>query len=175
MSFMEFEALLLQRRAAILRRCLNGVFDAYPPETARFIREERDRFLNPVGYSLAHGMEALLEELSGAMDAERVSASLDEIVRIRAVQDFPPWQAVSFVFLLRDAVFEELGIREPLEALPETESLRPGLAQFERRVDRVAAQAMNVYVLCREQVAGLQERENRRQSRRRPTSAREGW
>jgi hypothetical protein len=166
MSLLEFEALLLQRRAAILRRCLHDVFETYPAETARFMSDERDRFRNPVGYSITHGLETLFEELAGTMDPGRVAASLDEIIRIRAVQDFSPQAAVSFVFILRDAVLGELGVRGPAESLPEREGLRPGLVHFEQRIGKVAVQAMNIYVRCREQVATLEE-EQRKSPRRR--------
>ena len=56
MSFIELETALLHRRAAILRRCLNGIFETYPPETARFMSNEDDRFLNPVGCTIAREM-----------------------------------------------------------------------------------------------------------------------
>jgi hypothetical protein len=168
MSFMELETALLERRSAILRRCLNGVFKTYPSETARFMSDERDRFANPVGYSLAHGMEMLFEEVAGAMNAQRISTSLDEIIRIRAIQDFSPHDAISFVFLLRNAVLEELGIHDPVEALPEGQALRLGLLQFELRIGKVAAQAMDIYTRCREQVAELKEREKRSPHRRQP-------
>lgn len=167
MSFMELETALLERRSAIVRRCLNGIFETYPFETAQFMRSQHDRFLNPVGYSITHGMEILFEEVVGTMDAQRITTSLDEIIRIRAVQDFSPHDAISFVFLLRNTVLEELGIHDPVEALPEGQALRSGLLQFEQRIGKVAAQAMNIYVRCREQVAELKQGEKRPQRRRR--------
>ena len=95
------ESLLSQRKAPILERWLHLILETYPANSSSFFKQERDRFVNPVGYTISQGIETLYEELLQGMNFDKLSASLDNIIRIRAVQDFFPSQAVGFVFLLR--------------------------------------------------------------------------
>ncbi|MDI6814817.1 MAG: RsbRD N-terminal domain-containing protein, partial [Dehalococcoidales bacterium] len=88
--------------------------NTYPSDTSRFLKQEKDRFLNPVGYTISQEIGAVYEELLQGMDFGKLSASLDNIIRIRSVQDFSPSQAIAFIFLLKKAIRDELGneIRE---------------------------------------------------------------
>ena len=78
-----------------------------------------------------------------------IRAALDEIIRIRSVQDFTPSQAVAFVFLLKKAVREELGDEI------EREGLYGELLRFEDRVDDLALLAFETYMRCREDLFAL--------------------
>jgi hypothetical protein len=124
----------------------------YPEATARFLAEERDPFRNPVGRALAAGLPALLDELLGAMDAPRLLAALDPIVRMRAVQDLTPRQAVGFVFLVKPLLCEACRAQGCEEALP----------ALEARVDEAALVAFDLYMACRERIHDLRAGEARR-------------
>ena len=89
---------------------------------------------------MKEGLSALVEEVLGGMDPGRVSAALDGIVRMRAVQDFTAGQAVSFVFLLRDVVRTHLGDGEEARRLAE------------RRIDELAVVAFDLFMACREKM-----------------------
>ena len=115
---------------AIAEEWLKRVLAGYPEQTARILSQERDRFRNPVGYALKEGLPVLVEEIFGSMDRERLVSALDEIVRIRAVQDLTPSQAVGFVFLLKPLV--ESGMHP--------------------RIDDLALLAFDLYTQCREQL-----------------------
>ena len=88
--------------------------ESYPHLTTRFLASEKDPFRNPVGHALRSGMAILLPELLGAMNADNIAPALDMIVRIRAVQDFAPSEAVGFVFLVRRIL---LGSNPPRPAM----------------------------------------------------------
>jgi len=96
---MKLEDVLKQKASHIRKRWLNLILDTYPADSQRFLREQKDRFANPVGTSLSRAVETLYHELLHGMDPEKVHSSLDEIVRIRAVQDFSPARAMTFIFL----------------------------------------------------------------------------
>ena len=128
-------------RARIAREWLERTLETYPDETVRFLRGEKDRFRNPVGHALQEGLSILVEELFGAMDRARVTQALDGILRIRAVQDFTPSQAVGFVFLLKRVVAD------------------PAL---EGRIDELALAAFDIYMRCREQLYEIRAKEARR-------------
>jgi len=109
----------MHTREAIAEQWLERVLRTYPAETAAFLIGEQDPFRNPVGHTLRHALAILVDELLLAMDRERVTAALDSIVQIRAVQDFTPGQALEFLFQLKPILaqfapasdFEQLGAR----------------------------------------------------------------
>ena len=67
------------------------------PETARgSMMQTGDRFRNPVASTLRESLAILVKELAGGMKEEQVAPALDAIVRVRAVQDCTPEQALEF-------------------------------------------------------------------------------
>lgn len=140
------EHLLSQKRAAILERWFKLILDTYPADSLRFFKHEKDRFANPVGYTISLEIEVLYDELLRGMDSDKLSASLDNIIRIRAVQDFSPRQAIAFVFLLKKAV------RVELEREIRKNQLFEELLKFESRIDELALLAVDIYMKCREKI-----------------------
>ncbi len=152
--------LLEQHRATILKRWLQLIVESYPPDSSGFLEREGDRFLNPVGYTLSREIEILYQELLGSMDASRLSDSLDNVVKIRAVQDFSPSQAVGFAFQLKNA------LREQLKGAAGGPQLHEELLELESRIDRVALLAFDLYVQRREKIHQIRTRELRERSER---------
>ena len=151
---MKLEDLLKQKASHIRKRWLNLIIDTYPADSQRFFREQKDRFANPVGTALSRAVETLYHELLHGMDPEKVHSSLDEIVRIRAVQDFSPAGAMTFIFLLKKVLREELHreIKESTEACEE-------LLALESRVDEMALLGFDLYMNCREKVYEIRAKE----------------
>jgi hypothetical protein len=129
---------------------LECVLETYPKESGRLLRLKGDRFRNPVGHALREGLPILVEEILGGMDRGRITAALDGIVRIRAVQDFTAGEAVSFVFLLRDVVRKHLSGHEA------------GLAIAEQRIDELALLAFDLFTKCREKIYEIKANELKR-------------
>jgi hypothetical protein len=119
---LQWFSLLAPQRDRLAAAWLSRTLLTYPEATARFLGEERDPFRNPVGRALAAGLRALLDELLGEMDAARLIGALDPIVRMRAVQDFTPRQAVGFVFLAKPLLRETCQAQGCVAALPELET-----------------------------------------------------
>ena len=150
---MALTKLLTQHKDAILQRWLDLITDTYPTEASAFLKG-KDRFSNPVGYTISQEINALYEELlQGRVDSDKTYTSLDNIIRIRAIQDFSPQQAVSFVFLLKKAMLEELG-----SEIEKEQSFREWL-DFEPGIDKLASVAFDKYVECREQICELRVKE----------------
>lgn len=147
------EDLLKRKREAILARWWDLVLETYPAETARFLTSEKDRIANPVGYAVSHGIRSLYDELLAGGTRERFETILDEIVRIRSVQDLEPAQAVGFIFFLKRAVREAVAREAAGDALD-----RKSLEDFEDRVDGLALLAFNGYMRCREDLFDLRAR-----------------
>jgi hypothetical protein len=138
--------LLEKNKDAILERWFHLILGTYPPQTSAMLRQKKDRFTNPVGYTLCTETEALFKELMEGMDSDRVSTSLNHLIKIRSVQDFSPSRAVGFVFLLKKAIQDVLGIR-----IDEKQILEEWL-KFQSKIDKLALQAFDIYMDCREKI-----------------------
>jgi len=154
------EHFLRKKRSAVLKRWFEQVLDSYPEETSRFLRKEANPFANPVGSTISRELGALLDEILDGPDRVRSGQFLDRIIRIRAIQDFSPADAIAFVFSLKKIAREELG-RE----MEESVALEDWLA-FESKVDQMGLLAFDVYTNCREKLAQIRVDEIRNQSAR---------
>lgn len=143
---MALEHFLAGNRAAILERWNHLIVETYPPNTSRFLRRERDRFINPVGYTISREIGVLFEELVGGMDVERISSSLENILKIRSVQDFSPSEGVGFILLLKKTIREKLGGEiSDVRIFEEWSTL-------ESKIDTMALLAFDIYMKCREKI-----------------------
>lgn len=144
------EELLTRKKGPIVEKWFRRVLDTYPPDTAGFLRREKDPFANPVGSAILEGVEGLYERLVHGGGEERdLDLFLDRMIRIRAVQDFSPSGALRFVLALKSVVREELG-KEASE-----KGLGRELEAFEDRIDELLLAAFDVYMKCREQIYEL--------------------
>ncbi len=68
---MKLTELLSEKRPAILNRWLDVIVEAYHADTSIFLKNQKDQFANPIGYSLREGTEAILDALLSGADAEK--------------------------------------------------------------------------------------------------------
>lgn len=155
---MNLKDLLSEKRNTIVQRWFDVVLETYPADTSSFLKKQKNRFANPVGYTIFQGIEGLFEELLKGMDFDRVSTFLDNIIRIRAIQDFTPTQAISFIFLLKRVIREELK-REIQE-----NRISEELFTLESRIDNLALLSFDIYMKCREKIYELKANEVRRRT-----------
>lgn len=154
---MALRELLAERRAAVCERWLEAVLAEYGPVTAARWRQERNRFANPIGHALSAGLPELLAAAAGDRELDdQTTSALEEIVRIRSVQDFTPSRAVGFVYHLRAALRDELA--------PELSggAHAAELAQLDARIEQLALVAFDTYVSIREQMFRLRQEELKR-------------
>lgn len=139
-------------KEAVLARWLDLTLAGYGPATAAVWKATADPFANPVRAMLESGMRGLLDALADGVSptrADRFAPHLDAIIRVRAVQDLSPSQAVGCLFLLKKV------LRETLWPEIVSEKRFAELLALESAVDLLAQGAFEVYCQCREQVAGL--------------------
>jgi hypothetical protein len=153
---MQLSTYLTEKKSAILGRWLNMIYESYPPETAIFLKKEKDRFDNPMGYRISEGLEGLYTALIQDMETEKLLSYLDEIIRIRALQNFSPSQALAFVFLLKNVIRQELA-----EAIRK-ENLGAEVLELESCIDGLALLGFDVYTKRREKLAEIKADEAKR-------------
>ncbi len=147
--------LLNKNKTAILQRWVRLIVDTYPTDTARFLQREQDQFLNPVGYAIQQESETILDGLLRGVPIEDLAPAVDDIVKVRVVQDFAPSQAVAFVFLLKTAV------REIVAAEKAVKPSQDEILDFESRLDGLALLAFDVYMRRRERIFEIRTKEIR--------------
>lgn len=152
---MNLNNLLLERKSAILKRWFDLILESYPADATSFLKGQKNRFANPVGYAISQGIDGLFGEILFELDSERVSPFLDNIMRIKAVQDFSPSQAISFIFLLKKVIRKELGSEIRGDRISEE------LLALESRIDDLALLSFDIYMKCRERIYELKSNEVR--------------
>ena len=150
-------ALLWPHKEHITKRWIDIVHGSYPFETVGFLRTRKDQFANPVGYRTEQAAAALLDVLfTEAPDQAALGDAVEEIIRVRAIQDFPPETAVGIIFAMKDIV------REIVEKSGQGALCYPALLTLESRIDAVALIAFGIYARCREKMHLLKVEEFKR-------------
>jgi hypothetical protein len=149
---------LWPHKEAIIARWIEAVHGTYPFDTVGFLRTRKDRFANPVGYRTEEAAKALMEAVfSSEPDEEALRAAVDEIVRVRAIQDFTPEMAVGIFYamkeIIRDTLYKQGGLREVI----------PALLALESRIDAVVLLAFGAYARFRETLHRMKVEEFKRQ------------
>ena len=152
---MKLDKLLSQHKKVLVKRWFDEVIRTYPVDTAKFLKQQKDPFANPVGSTTLKGLEALFDVLITGMDREAINSFLDPIIRIRALQDFTPSHATSFILFLKQAIRETLA-KEFLDP-----DVMTAFMNFESRIDDLCLMAFDIYMKCREKLYQIQANEMR--------------
>lgn len=136
-------------RKEIAKKWCDLVFSSYPVETQKVWKSNHDKFTNPVGAAIRKVTEQLLDLVIDWNNGEAISESLDELIRIRTVQDFAPSKSLSFVLelkkIIRDIYFEKLKKEGSLDEL----------MAFETRIDNLGLIAFDVYTKNRDLISQM--------------------
>jgi hypothetical protein len=148
-------SLITKQRSTVISKWFESAIQAYAPDTAAFIKRQKDQFANPVGSHTRKAVEVLFDQLMGDMDAGAINTHLDPVMRIRAVQNLTPSQATAFIFSLKKTLRDMLG-----KELQDT-GLGRQFLELEARIDRLSLAAFDTYMACREKIYELKANETR--------------
>ncbi len=143
---MALNDLLRQKKSAILDRWRELVFDSYAPETARFLKSQKDRFANPIAYQINRGLTGIFEVFLEEAEADQIMSHLDEVIKLKAVQEATPSRAMAFLFLLKSIIRAELApqANDPAYAAE--------FLDLESRLDGLALLGFDVFMQRRERL-----------------------
>lgn len=151
---MELTDVLTKNRDVVIKKWSALILESYHPDTAKFIDRQKDRFANPVGRMIDDVTGAVLNFLADKKNTEGLYSALDDLVKLRAVQDFTPSEAVSFMFLLKGV------LREELSAPPGPEGLQgAGFPELMDRVDELALYCFDRFMHSREKIYEIKSNE----------------
>jgi hypothetical protein len=146
---MKLKSLLKEKKSNILKRWTDLILNTYPAESAMFFRNQKNKFSNPVGSIIVQGAGDILDEIFQESNSDDMSTFLDNIIRVRAVQNFTPSQAVSFIFLLKKV------LRDEFESEIRDNGLAGELLVVESRIDDLALLSFDIFMKCREKIYEL--------------------
>lgn len=138
--------LLITRKSSIVDNWIQLIVETYPPQTSNFLKSQKDRFSNPVGYTISANTEKIFEEIINGRDIERIKTYLTDIIKIRAVQDFSPSQAIGFIFSLKKVIYKEL------EEEVINKKILKELENIESYINEIALIAFDIYMEAREKL-----------------------
>jgi uncharacterized protein YerC len=146
---MNLRDLLLEKKTSLMRRWFDLIIDNYPADSSHFLKKQKDRFLNPVGHTISQNINGLFDEILHEVESEKVYLYLNDIIKINAVQDFSPSKAISFIYLLKQVV------RDELESDIRKNKLSEELKSFETRIDNLTFLSFDIYMKFREMIFEL--------------------
>lgn len=140
---MELKKFLEEKRPLILERWFQRVVEEYPSEAREFISNiKKDRFDNPLGFTIFEGLEGLFDHLLHKKD---LNGSLDTFIKLRAIQEFKPSQAVGFIFALKNIIHKELCSQSDRGLMEEFQV-------FSSEIDLLALRLFDIYMESRERL-----------------------
>ena len=157
---MSLTDLLEQRREAILDRWLNLILDTYPEDSTGFFRNQKNQILNPVGNTIVTEIKVLYDAIISEVDQDKLTTSLENIIKIRAVQDFMPSKAVGFIYFLKEVIREEMKGSDHLDWQSDE------IHHIDSKIDELALKSFDLYNKCREKLSEIRVNEIRRSTDR---------
>ncbi|OEU44903.1 MAG: hypothetical protein BBJ60_10780 [Desulfobacterales bacterium S7086C20] len=161
---MSLKNLLTDNKSSIVKAWCDLTLKSYPEESQGFFKK-KDQFGNPVGHSLCEGIESTYDALLEDADTDVLSKALDGIIRIRAIQEFSPSQAISFLFGLKQVIRDGLGSKINKDGFSEE------WAVFETKIDGLALLGFDIYSKCRQQIYDIRVESVKRRTSRLLTKA----
>ena len=141
---MSIETLLASKKKAIVQKWIDQVLDSYG--SPDFFKKQKDRFANPIGSTVSEGLQNIFAILVEERDIAEAAKPLEDIIKIRAVQEFTPSVAVSFVYEIKNIVREELAREKDREEVLNL------LSVLDYRIDKIALMAFDLYMNSRERL-----------------------
>ncbi|SHO49707.1 RsbRD N-terminal domain-containing protein [Desulfopila aestuarii] len=111
-----------------------------------FFKREKDQFANPIGASVREALDSLFVMMSKGTDPVEFKGPVEKIIKIRAVQEFTPAQAVAPLNAVKHIT------REVLAADKERAVFVKDLYDFEFNVDLAVLAAFDIYMESRERL-----------------------
>jgi hypothetical protein len=150
---------LKQNRDSILQKWIAQTINTYNPEMVRFLKKEKNQFSNPIRNTILTSLEKIFDGLLNGLGVEEYH-ELEELIKIRAVQDFSPSEALSFLFDLKKIIRTELTIgNHKGDIFSET-------CMFDEKFDTLFVLAFDIYNDCRMKIQDLKIAEIKSRSER---------
>lgn len=141
---MQLDELLIENKGEILDGWVDQVLASYPEDAARIFKKGTDRFANPIGSAVKKSLWDIYVLLFEKDEPEKIVTPLEQLVQLRAVQEFSPSEAVGMAYILKHVV--------KIECSKENVDDQEGWFVFDKKVDTIAYTLFDMYMQCRERL-----------------------
>ena len=138
--------ILEEGRAELCAQWAESADAIYPFAAAGLLRTQRDAFANPIGGRTRAVASLILTGIITSDCDDELRGGLEEFLRVRAVQEMTPEEALAPVFAFKELFRQYL----KSENIPVTWDLRAQLTELESRIDALALLAFGIYTHCRD-------------------------
>ncbi len=145
---MEIRNFLELNKSQIISEWFKLVISTYSFEAGKYFLNKDKRFSNPVGYTINEQLGVLFEYLIDSKWCEKYEKALDQILKIRAVQEFEPSNVVGFIMKLKEAISHILELNEI--KLDENE-----LKIINSRVEEILLKSFDRFMVIREKLCQI--------------------
>ncbi len=150
---------LKQNMESILQKWFDQTINTYEPEMVRFLKREKNQFSNPVRNTIVTSLEKIFDGILNGIGVDEYHG-LEEMIKLRAVQEFSPSEALSFLFDLKKIIRKELINNDQKdEIITET-------CLFDEKFDTLFSLAFDVYSDCRMKIHEIKMAEIKSRSQR---------
>ncbi len=141
------EKYLKDKQQKLVGKWVDAVLYTYPADSVKFFKNTKDSFANPAGNTIKRSIGLLYAQvIRTKMDPKAVAEAMDPIVRLRAVQEFTPADALSFILQIKQFIKKELGENR------QDKNIEVYLKVIESNVDKLILIAFDIYTKCREKI-----------------------
>ena len=116
----------------------------------------RGQFTDPISYNIEKNTAAIFKWLIKAAADDDLAEALEEICRLKAIQEEKPSEALSFIFALKQIIYELLKDEKQIR------QNKDELAKVNERIDKIALRAFDYYCACCAQIYELRVNEIKR-------------
>jgi len=150
--------LLKDNRESIVQKWIDLIFETYSDEMVKFLKTKTNEFANPVRKTIVENVGRIYDGILETGISENCRSGLEEIIKMRAVQEFTPHEALAFMFFLKKVVREEV-----------QNDVTPGdfyqeLYSFDEKFDELTGIAFDIYTNCREKINEIRFKELKSQT-----------
>ena len=149
--------LLKKHSQVITRRWLEAAVAVYPEDARKLFAKKTNAFANPVGETTTNSIAELFPKITEDAALADLRDPTMELMKIRAIQKFPPSQAVRFIVDLKRIVRESLG-----DELPKRGRGTEEFKQLDGKIDDLTLMAFDLYVECHKQIVQIRINELKR-------------
>lgn len=143
----ELKAIFSEHKQQITDEWIAAIFGTYDIDTVGFLRTQDNAFLNPVGNKTKKATVALIDALlDDELDSDTVTPAVNEIIQVRAVQQFEADQAMSVLFVLKSIIRKHI-----VPKLSKSEEFAD-LLELESKIDSLALVGFRIYAECRDKI-----------------------
>lgn len=150
----EFSTILNKKEPQILSRWQAAALSPYENALHLSGQKPKGRFADPISYLMMNNTREIWKWLIKAENDPDIVKPLEEICRMKAVQEPRPSKALSFIFDLKQIIREELE--------HEHGDWESGLRDIDRRIDETALLAFDIYSECRARIYEIKVNETKR-------------